>query len=141
MEITTCQLRRVTIDLLRLDSKCKEDIFKQTAFFFLGSVSTALSSMAEVSVSPIHASSSAPVEEVKEKLEVVAPTLPQAERVDKFLISRTKLSRSALQRLFEQNRVLVNGTVCKKSYKVRFYHYYRIVCSCWCGRGLTLSVR
>ena len=53
------------------------------------------------------------------KIEIVAPKLPQAERVDKFFMTRTKLSRSALQRLFEQEKILVNGTVCKKNYKVR----------------------
>jgi 23S rRNA-/tRNA-specific pseudouridylate synthase len=60
-----------------------------------------------------------PATGVSATMEIVAPKLPQAERVDKFLMTRTKLSRSALQRLFEQEKILVNGTVCKKNYKVR----------------------
>lgn len=51
--------------------------------------------------------------------EIKAATLMTAERVDKFLSTRADLSRSTLQRLFEQERILVNGTVCKKNYKVR----------------------
>lgn len=51
-------------------------------------------------------------------MELKAPHLPTSERVDKFLGNHTKLSRSTLQRLFELERILVNGTVCKKNYKV-----------------------
>jgi hypothetical protein len=63
-----------------------------------------------------------------ETMEVIAPTLSQAERVDKFLMNKTKLSRTTLQRLFEQERILVNGIVCKKSYKVCFGCQYRYKC-------------
>jgi 23S rRNA pseudouridine1911/1915/1917 synthase len=57
---------------------------------------------------------------------VIAPILSQADRVDKFLMNKTKLSRSALQRLFEQGLVLVNGAVCKKNYKVKSHDVFKI---------------
>jgi len=74
--------------------------------------------MSDLPVSSSASSSDSTAYSVTQPMEVVAPMLPQAERVDKFLMSHTKLSRSALQRLFEHDRILVNGIVCKKNYKV-----------------------
>lgn len=86
----------------------------------LAAVQTPPSLMADDSTIP-----SVPLSESKPAVtmvtqEIKAPVLPAGERVDKFLGSRANLSRSALQRLFEQERILVNGTLCKKNYKVRF---------------------
>lgn len=43
----------------------------------------------------------------------------QSERIDKWLLNQNlKISRSTLTKLFEQQKVKVDGIVCKKNYKV-----------------------
>lgn len=84
--------------------------------------------MAAVASEPSSAASEA-LESVSgtEVIEVVAPILSQSDRVDKFLMNKTKFSRSVLQRLFEQGRILVNGKECKKNYKVRLSSLKRCI--------------
>lgn len=56
------------------------------------------------------------------KVEVPAGTLP--ERIDKFLLTCAgdlKLSRSAINKLFQDNAISINGSGCKKGNKVELF--------------------
>lgn len=45
-------------------------------------------------------------------------------RIDAFLANKTNLSRVTIQRLLEEEKVLVNGKRTKPSYRVRTGRYY-----------------
>ncbi len=53
------------------------------------------------------------------EIEIVANS-SGSERIDKFLSTRTQLSRSQIQKLLENQCVKANNSICKKNYKVHF---------------------
>lgn len=55
---------------------------------------------------------------------IEATNLVKADRIDKWISnSNLPFSRSQIQRLLENNRVYVNGSPCKKNYKVCYMKY------------------